>query len=38
MKKFILALIVILSVQLNAFSQTDYPRYEKDSAGQTISC
>jgi hypothetical protein len=36
MKKFILALIVILSVQLNAFSQTDYPRYEKDSAGQTI--
>jgi len=36
MKKFILFLIVILGLQLPAFSQTDYPRYDKDSAGQVI--
>ncbi len=36
MKKFILLLIVILGVQFQAFSQTDYPRYDKDSSGQMI--
>jgi hypothetical protein len=36
MKKFILGLIFILGVQLQAFSQTDYPRYEKDSMGNYL--
>jgi len=36
MKKFILSLIVILGVHLSAFSQIEYPRYEKDSLGQTV--
>lgn len=36
MKKFILALIFILTVQLNVFSQTDYPKFETDSSGQQV--
>ena len=36
MKKFILALIVLLTVQINGFSQTDYPRFATDSLGQAI--
>lgn len=36
MKKFILALIVILTVQLDAFSQTGYPKFETDSSGQQV--
>ena len=36
MKKFILALIVILGVQLTAFSQTGYPKFDTDSTGQKL--
>lgn len=36
MKKFILALIVLLIVQVEAFSQTGYPRFETDSLGQKV--
>jgi uncharacterized protein (DUF3084 family) len=36
MKKFILALIVLLTVQLNGFSQTGYPKFETDSLGQQV--
>jgi peptidoglycan hydrolase CwlO-like protein len=36
MKKFILALIVLLAAQVNGFSQTDYPRFATDSLGQAI--
>jgi len=36
MKKFILSLILIFSIQSFAFSQTGYPRYEKDSLGNHV--
>jgi len=36
MKKFILALIVLLTVQANAFSQISYPRFDTDSLGRGV--
>jgi hypothetical protein len=36
MKKFILALICVLGLQLNAFSQIDYPKFDTDSSGQKL--
>lgn len=36
MKKFILALIVILTVSINAHSQTGYPKFDTDSSGQKL--
>jgi peptidoglycan hydrolase CwlO-like protein len=35
MKKFIISLLFLLSFCTSAFSQIEYPRYEKDSLGQT---
>lgn len=34
MKKLLIALFFLLS--MNAYAQVEYPRYEKDSSGQTI--